>query len=278
MRLILLLLICFAGLGLAACGSRKDVQLPAPARFDMAQIAPRVYVDPRMPKNQQLALSEAIATARQRIHLYFGNVVSDPEIFACASEKCLQWIDGEAARTGRYDPSKLFLPQGGLTAPMIAHEWSHAEFSTRVGDNFTANEIPRWFDEGLAVLVSNEPTHSEEIWQALKEEGRASPALNELESREKWLAAEKKYGATATNKEQYKIVYATAGHEVRSWYRKAGKAGLTQLIEAIRQGRPFTQAYQEAQGNVLPDHSSPYRNFNSAPKAGNTTENPKPTR
>lgn len=156
---------------------------------------------------------------------------------------------------------------------MIAHEWSHAEFSTRVGENFAANEIPRWFDEGLAVLVSNEPTHSEEIWQALKDEGISTPALNELESREKWLAAVKKYGDAATNKEQYKVVDATAGHEVRCWYRKAGKAGLTQLIDEIRQGRPFTQAYQKAQGNILPDHSSPYRNFNSDPKSGMQQKN-----
>lgn len=132
---------------------------------------------------------------------------------------------------------------------------------------FATKDILRWFDEGLAVLVSNEPTHSEEIWQAVKADGIATPALNELESREKWLAAAKKYGDTATNKEQYKVVYATAGHEVRNWYRKAGKAGLTQLIEAIRQGRPFTQAYQEAQGKVLPDYSSAYRNFNSGTRA-----------
>lgn len=56
-------------------------------------------------------------------------------------------------------------------------------------------------------------------------------------------------------------MYATAGHEIRSWYRKAGKAGLSLLIEAIRQGRSFAQAYQEAQGLGLPGGSSPYRSF-----------------
>lgn len=69
-----------------------------------------------------------------------------------------------------------------------------------------------------------------------------TPTLNELESRGKWLAAVKKYGDDSTNKEQYKVVYVTAGHEVRSWYQKAGKAGLGQL--AIRQERPFAQEYQ----------------------------------
>jgi hypothetical protein len=273
-RPFLLLLVCLAGLGLSACSTVQRDKYPPPATFAMEQIAPRVYVDPKMTNTQRLALSGAIATARQRIHLYFGNVVADPEIFACVTMQCVQQDGGGLGEARPDDASRLFLAPDELTAPMIAHAWSHAEFSTRVGTDFAGDEIPRWFDEGLAVLVSNEPTHSEEMWQALKEEGRASPALNELESREKWLAAEKKYGATATNKEQYEVVYVTAGHEVRSWYRKAGKAGLIQLIEAIRQGRPFTRAYQEAQGNVLPDHASPYRNFNSDFKAGMQPKTP----
>jgi len=78
----------------------------------------------------------------------------------------------------------------------------------------------------------------------------------------------KKYGDDSTNKEQYKVVYASAGHEVRSWYQKAGKTGLSQLIEAIRQDRSFAQAYQEAQGGILPDRSSTNRNYTSGPRAG----------
>jgi len=265
LRFALLGLICLALLGLSACSTLKSAKLLAPATFGMEQIAPRVYVDPKMTEMQRLALTEAITTARQRIHLYYGNVVAEPEIIACSTEQCFQRIGGETARAKSYGAAKMLLSPRGLTAPMIAHEWSHAEFSTRVGGSFAAKDIPRWFDEGLAVLVSNEPTHSEEIWQAINEAGITTPALNELESREKWLTAVKKYGDAATNKEQYKVVYATAGHEVRHWYRKAGKSGLSQLIEAIRQGKPFIQAYQEAQGSVLPGLSSAYRNFDSAP-------------
>lgn len=66
---------------------------------------------------------------------------------------------------------------------MIAHEWSHAEFSARVGGFFAAKDVPSWFDEGLAVLISNEPSHSEEIWQAMTAAGIVTPPLNELEFR-----------------------------------------------------------------------------------------------
>jgi hypothetical protein len=215
-----------------------------------------------------LALSEAITHARQRIRLYYGSVAAEPEIFACATDYCFRQLGGETGRARAYGEPKLLLSPRGLTVPMIAHEWSHAEFFTRLGGHDAAKDIPRWFDEGLAVLVSNEPTHSEEIWQAIREAGIATPALNELESREKWLATVKKYGDDATNKEQYKVVYATAGHEVRRWYRKAGKAGLSLLIEALRQGRPFAQAYQEAQGRGLPRSPSVYRSFTPDDRAG----------
>lgn len=114
MRRFLLVLICLAGLGLSACGTPKGDRLLPPATFDMEQIAPRVYVDPKMTKKQRLALSEAIATARQRIHLYFGNVVADPEIFACASEQCFRWFAGEAAQAWALRPVQA-VPGAGRT-------------------------------------------------------------------------------------------------------------------------------------------------------------------
>lgn len=268
MRFALFLLLVLAALGLQACSTVKSAKLLVPAALDMELIAPRVYVDPKMAEEQRLALSQAIIHARQRIRLYYGNVAADPEIFACATEQCFRQLGGVSARAKAYGTSKLLLSPRGLTVPMIAHEWSHAEFSTRVGGYFAAKDVPRWFDEGLAVLVSNEPTHSEEIWQAMTVAGIVTPPLNELESREKWLTAVKKYGGDAANKEQYKVVYATAGHEVRCWYRKAGKAGLSLLIEAIRQGKPFAQAYQEAQGLGLPGGSAAYRSFNSDDRVG----------
>ena len=225
-RRALLSLFCLAALGFPACITLNSAKLLAPTVFGMEQIAPGVYVDPKMTAKQRLTLAEAIATARERIHFYYGNVAANPEIIACATEQCFQRLGGETARAKAYGASKLLLSPRGLTSPMIAHEWSHAELYTRAGGYFAAKDVPRWFDEGLAVLISNEPTHSEEIWQAVRKAGIATPTLNELESREKWLAAVKKYGDDSTNKEQYKVVYATAGHEVRSWYRKAGKAGL----------------------------------------------------
>lgn len=255
MRPFLFALLCLA---LAGCSTLKGARLLAPASFGMEPLSPRVYVEPRMTEPQREELQEHLATARQRLHLYFGSVLSEPDIIACASEQCFRENGGESARAKAYAAGKILLSPRGLTAPMIAHEWSHAELSTRTGGLLAPWDIPRWFDEGLAVMVSNEPSHSEEVWQMILAAQIATPPLSELDSREKWLAAVKKYGDTTTNKEQYKVVYATAGHEVRRWYRKAGKAGLGQLLEALRRGKPFAQAYAEAEGSLATDGTSPY--------------------
>ena len=257
MRYVLPLLLCLAVLTLVACGTvKKTAQLLTPETSSLEQIAPGLNVEPQMTKQQRKTLTGNIGIARQRIHLYFGSVAVEPTITACATEKCFQDNGGVAGRAKAYGATKVLLSPRDLTAPAIAHEWSHAELHTRVGGARAAKEIPRWFDEGLAAMISNDPDHSEEAWQAIKEARIATPALKEMENAEKWQAAVKKYGNSTTNKEQYKVLYATAAHEVRRWYRKAGKMGLTQLIESVRQGKSFIRAYQEAQGKVSPARSS----------------------
>jgi len=261
MRPLPIIIAFFLAIAPAACSTLKSAKLWAPESFGMVSIAPQIYVDPAMEESARAELAEAINSARQRIRLYYGSILSDPEIIACSTEKCFQKTGGVTARAKAYGASKLLLSPRGQTAPMIAHEWSHAELHTRLNGYFEMNAIPRWFDEGLAVVVSNEPTHSEAIWLEIQQSGIITPMLSELETREKWMAAVKKYGDTSINVEQYKVVYATAGHEVRRWYRKAGRTGLTNLIESIRQNKPFSQAYMEAEGLGLHPKSAAYVTF-----------------
>jgi hypothetical protein len=275
MRTILPLLFCLAALALSACSTLKSARLLAPAASGMVQIAPLLFVDPAMPAGQRAMLPGAIAQARQRVRLYYGSVVAEPEIIACSTEKCFQSVGGVSARAKAYGASRLLLSPRGLTVPMLAHEWSHAELYIRAGGYFKVQAFPPWFDEGLAVLVSNEPSHSEEKWQEIRTADLATPSLKELDTREKWSAAIKKYGDATTNKEQYKIVYATVGHEVRDWYRKAGKSGLAEVIEAVRQGRPFARAYQEVLSGTPLSLSPAYTSFASGADARGTRVNHK---
>ena len=238
-----LLFLALALFLITGCSTLNSAKLFAPESFGMEEIADNIYVDSNMEEWQQEQLLTSVETARQRIHLYYGSVVSEPQIFACSTEECFQAIGGVTARGKAYGASKLLLSPRGITAPMIAHEWSHAELHTRVGGFFKVKNIPRWFDEGLAVLVSDEPSHSEEVWKKMMASGTKIPHLTELETRKQWLTAARQYGDTSINPEKYSVVYTTAGHEVRSWYRKVGRVGLAKFIEEIRQDKPFKEAY-----------------------------------
>ena len=59
-----------------------------------------------------------------------------------------------------------WLSPRGLNWHFIAHEWSHAEMWTRL--SLPAwKRMPQWFDDGIAVAISEAPEHSEPHWQFL---------------------------------------------------------------------------------------------------------------
>ncbi|TDC30301.1 hypothetical protein E1211_24450 [Micromonospora sp. 15K316] len=51
----------------------------------------------------------------------------------------------------------VMLSPRGIVAVIAAHELSHVELHERLGSH--TGQIPQWFDEGLAVLVSNAPRY-----------------------------------------------------------------------------------------------------------------------
>ena len=187
----------------------------------------------------------AVSAAQAKIESHFGEVISFPDILACATEVCYQRLGGVTSRAKAYGSYKLLLSPRGVTVPIIAHEWAHAELYDRLGGYSRSNKLPAWFNEGLAVAVSDEPTHSEAVWNSLVKTGVPTPQLAELITRRDWLEAVKKYGADAnTNPQALKVVYATAGHEVRQWYRRVETDGLIRLIMMLNQDVPFEKAYQ----------------------------------
>jgi len=233
-------------LSLSSCSTINSFKLWVPKWFGLEPLVENIYVDKNMALPQREALQAAIITAREQIRLHFGEVTSAPDIIACSTESCYRSLSGVTARAKAYGSSKLLLSPRGITAPMISHEWSHAELYDRMGGFRAANRLPRWFIEGLAVVVSDEPTHSEKVWSDILTADIAIPKLNGLESLKDWLAAARKYDNASFNPNAYKVVYTTAGHEVRLWFTKVGTTGLHNLINSIKQDIPFAQAYKQA--------------------------------
>jgi hypothetical protein len=225
------------------CTSQKAraVKLLAPTWFGLEPIATGVYVDKATPAGQREQILAMVAQAREQLARYYGDVTTAPEFFFCSSEACFQSFGGTTQGGMTYGHYASLLSPRGRSMPIVAHEWSHAEFNSRLG--FWAwLHTPQWFDDGLAVTVSEEPRHSESVYQEALQAGASPPPLSELESMRQWSRAVRKYRDPKLNPGNRALVYATAGHEVRSWFQQARTPGLLKFCAEMRSGANFPDA------------------------------------
>ena len=227
------------------CHKARALKLFRPTLFGMEAIAPRTYVDKAMPSDQREQILKIVSDSEARVARYYGNVSTRPELFFYSSQDSFQSFGG-ASETGLtfLGRASLFSPRG-RSVPIVAHEWSHVEFQSRVG-LWHLLKVPRWFDEGLAVTVSEEPRHSESVYQEALQAGASPPSLAELETSRQWNQAVKKYRAPELNPGNRAVVYAAAGHEVREWFQRAGVRGLQEFCLELDSGTNFSLAYAKA--------------------------------
>jgi hypothetical protein len=222
---------------LGGCSTQrmKQARLLDAASYGMEQITPRVYVSKEITENQRKQLLNAIEKARYRVTTFYGSLVSDPTFYGCATQECIEFFggmgDGYAVRmTGILLWPKSFIPEA------IAHEWSHVELCARLCEK--GLKIPGWFNEGLGVVVSELPQHSEAVYQEAVSSGYVIPSMSDLHNRN-WIPLFKQY----ENPKGLNIIYSTVGHEVRMWHQRVGQSGLLNLIEDLKAGKKFSDIY-----------------------------------
>lgn len=238
---------------IGGCGVFQGGKLLAPESFGFIRIAPNIYVETGTDEAIQVKLREAMDKAEKVILVRYGSVKSRPVVHACVSEHCLETFGGKDTFAKVYG-NRILLSPRGLNWHFIAQEWSHADMLSRL--TFTAwRRMPQWFDEGVAVSLSEAPEHSEQHWTFLVESDIAHPTqeeLYQLKSLNQWLNAVRRYSDNknaerrASGKPEIHSVYAAAGHELRPWLAKAGSSGLLRLIERMNDGEEFEPAYQMA--------------------------------
>ena len=229
---------------LSACGSLHSFRMAAPGAFGMEKVGAALYVEPEMPREQRDRLVQQIALGRAQVERFYGTLETTPFIAACATTACSARFGSYGERATAFGDGAIRLSHNGRAAPLVAHEWSHTEVFHRVGGWTKVGRLPRWFDEGLAVVIADEPLHSEANWQEIGRRGLPVPALADLVSREQWAAAIRQYGETLGDVPgNLRVVYTTAGHEVRRWLGCAGAERALALIAAVRAGEAFEAAH-----------------------------------
>ena len=237
---------------ISGCSILQGGKLLAPENFGLTPVTPSIYVETGADEATRAKLREAMDKAESAIHAAYGSVTEHPIVNACTSEGCYEAFGGRGSIAKVYG-NRILLSPRGLNWHFLAHEWSHAEMRSRLTFRAWWN-LPQWFDEGVAVAVSEAPEHSESHWQFLVASNIPRPTPEELhsfKSLKQWLDAVHRYGEDknierkAKGEPEIRPVYSAAGHELRPWLAKVGSAGLLGLIERLNSGEEFESAYHQ---------------------------------
>src|SRR5258706_5973410 len=136
-----------------------------PSCYGMQPIGESLFVDAAMPEDRRRALQTTIAAAEAKVAAFFGPLTHRRIILACGEEGCEDrlrgWLEGSARVRGfTYNAGWLGivrLSPRGQSEIIVAHELSHVQVHAIIGAiNQMRGIFPAWFDEGLAVVISED--------------------------------------------------------------------------------------------------------------------------
>jgi len=214
----------------------------APPSFNGTALVPacgNVFIEPAVAKNLWPGVVNSIQTALDLDRKVYGQLqATQPDVLVCQSNACMDYFAGARRRNttlypgtyaGQYVAPRMSVvlvsPTWTQNPYVLAHEFSHVEVATRIGNQ----HVPAWFDEGLATYLAGEPI-------CTNVSGKGIDDLRRLDWETDWVAY-------TGPEEVFFKTYCQARAEVAAWIGKRGNAGLVQLLDAVRQGQSFWNMY-----------------------------------
>jgi len=206
-----------------------------PACYGLEPIGDNIYIERTASDAQRRRVMAVLAQARDRVAAFYGKLDTRPRILVCVSDECYQRIRSAGARGNTFLDLALELSLRGIDPVIAAHELSHIELHHRLGwIRHVIGAIPAWFDEGVAVVVSDDrrylaPPGSAQRCRVRSDEPLPTGALE-------W---QREMGEYDTRQ-----LYAKSACRVADWMAaKGGATAVLQLIERVAHGTPFAEAY-----------------------------------
>lgn len=204
-----------------------STKFPYSLVFNVEKITGNVYVEKFADVSHRRDALQAIQYARDKVQQHFGAVQSSPAWIVCVTEACYASAAGNGYRATTWGNFLIVISPTALNGHFFAHELSHAELGTRLTRGAQAR-IPAWFDEGLAVLVSNDPRY------VFKFEGEDFASEGELPV--SYADFKREIGVN------YQKAYRAAYAKVAAWHLRSGPQGIEQLIHRMNAGAEFDSA------------------------------------
>lgn len=194
-----------------------------PSCYGFADLGDGIYVEGSMPADYRMTAKATVETARARVRTFYGDLESSPRVLLCATDACYRPLGGGSRGLTLLDQALILSPRGTNTV-IATHELAHAELHKRIGFGATlSRSVPQWFDEGLAVVVSDDPRYL----APGPDRCRLEPGGSLPSSRAAWIES-------AENTD----LYARAACKVSRWLdTHGGSAGVLRLVAS--------EAYQD---------------------------------
>jgi hypothetical protein len=216
----------------------------------------KVYFSPEIPKTRYKKLKSVVSLAEARVDSFYKGKQSNPKIIICQTaqqyQKYCSSNEGAGCSIGTpWGSSYVILNAQGINIDVLAHEMGHIELLRRTGWWRTTNDIPQWFNEGLALMLDRRfirDTSPRDRYRAYRYEWRYYTRngsdlllLKDISTMREFFQGDQKHVMTA---------YMTAGMEVSYWLLLRKDAGLQRFISDMQSGASFEEAY----GPMNPHH------------------------
>jgi len=152
---ILLSIILFLSIGVFT--KRHALACEFVGLTDYTEIAPNVFLDPKIDPDKHKGFRSLVVEGRSRISKTFGVTIARPKILYTSSQTEAASFGANSTATSHLTPAGACLVFGpkGQNIDVTAHELVHAEVFERVGFINYIMEIPVWFNEGVALIVDH---------------------------------------------------------------------------------------------------------------------------
>ncbi|PJI10461.1 MULTISPECIES: hypothetical protein [Clostridium] len=202
---------------------------------DFKEISKNVYVKPNASGMDTSNILNIISKSKNNVARLYGSF-NAKSIFIISKDSSALKRFGVKNKTGATEKTTfgtyIVLGPDGMNTDVISHELTHSELAYRINK---INNIPVWFNEGMATQVDNRPRYSEKQWIKRTQNGLKVPSMRSLDS-------DKQFYASDLNTRR--LNYTLAKHEVHRWLSIVGQKGLLQLIQDVNNGQDFYKAYK----------------------------------
>jgi hypothetical protein len=210
-----------AGAVTLAIASPAVAATACPECYGLSSVGSGAYAE-----QDDLRYRQIMTMADQQITMFYGSRISHPRVLLCATDSCYHRIGGGPAQGQAIRGWSVLLPPSALNVTIATHELAHLEFHARLGS--ARSQVPRWFDEGLAVVVSNDRRYL----------GPPGPDRCRLPYDQAVTITTEDWRTVGADGDDLRDLEAAC--VVNRWLsRNGGSPAVLDLITRLRAGRPF---------------------------------------